>query len=51
VQAETGYVLDPHTAVGVHVANKMDEASVADDHARNRASGEVSGCRKTSLRY
>jgi multidrug resistance efflux pump len=27
------------------------EASVADDHARNRASREVSGCRKTSLRY
>jgi threonine synthase len=51
VQALTGYVLDPHTAVGVHVAGQDGEASVADDHARNRASREVSGCRKTSLWY
>jgi threonine synthase len=48
---ETGYVLDPHTAVGVHVAGQDGEASVADDHARNRASREVPGCRKTSLWY
>jgi threonine synthase len=48
---ETGYVLDPHTAVGVHVGRADGEASVADDHARHRASGEVSGRRKTSLRY
>jgi len=27
VQAETGYVLDPHTAVGVHVADRMEKPS------------------------
>lgn len=27
VQAETGYVLDPHTAVGVHVAARMEKPS------------------------
>ena len=27
VQAETGYILDPHTAVGVHVAARMEKPS------------------------
>ena len=29
VQAETGYVLDPHTAVAVHVAARMEKPSAA----------------------
>ena len=41
-----GYLLDPHTAVGVNVARQQAHRPYADDHAGNGASGKVPGRRQ-----
>ena len=52
VQRETGYLLDPHTAVAVAVAEKESRDPLgADDRALDRSSGEIPGCGRSGLRH
>ena len=48
--AQSGYLLDPHTAAAVHVAAGKAERRCADGGARHRASGQVPGCGRSGLR-
>ena len=48
---ETSRLVDPHTAVGLAVAEKETrDPADADDRARHRASGQVPRCRRGGLR-
>ncbi len=49
--AETGYLLDPHTAIGVLVAATHRKAQFADGDAGHRASGKIPGCSKIGQWY
>ncbi len=43
-----GYLLDPHTAVGIHVAAHQPRAGSADGRACHRPSGEVPRCGRSA---
>ena len=47
---EAGYLLDPHTAIGVHVAKEHDDGKNADGCLEHRTSGKVPGRRRRGLR-